>query len=124
MLKRMILASLMPGKKQKRKAKGFSERNQLPQFCEITELCNLSTYFPLSSCGGGLVAKTCPTLITPWTLACQALCPWDSPGKNTGVGCHFLLQGIFLTQEWNPGLLHCRQILYQLGYSQGSSRRD
>ena len=31
-------------------------------------------------------------------------CPWDSPGKNTVVGCHFLLQGIFLTQELNPGL--------------------
>ena len=29
----------------------------------------------------------------------RLLCPWDSPGKNTGVGCHFLLQGIFLTQE-------------------------
>ena len=40
-------------------------------------------------------------------------------GKNTGVGCHFLLQGIFLTQELNPGLLHCRQILYHLSH-QGS----
>ena len=39
--------------------------------------------------------------------------PWRHfPGKNTGVGCHFLLQGIFLTQGSNPGLLHCRQILY------------
>ena len=38
--------------------------------------------------------------------------PWDSPGKNTGVGCHFLLQGIFLTQGSNPHLLHCRWILY------------
>ena len=36
----------------------------------------------------------------------------DSPDKNTGVGCHALLQGIFPTQEWNPGVLHCRQILY------------
>ena len=35
----------------------------------------------------------------------------DSPGKNTGMGCHFLLQGIFPTQESNPGLPHCRQIL-------------
>ena len=43
-------------------------------------------------------------------------CPWDSPGKNTGVGGPFLLQGIFPTQELNPGLLHCRQILYQLSY--------
>ena len=41
--------------------------------------------------------------------------PWDFPGKNSGVGCHFLLQGIFPTQRPNPGLLcllHCRQILY------------
>ena len=40
------------------------------------------------------------------------LYPWNSPGKNTGVGCHFLLQGIFLIQGSNPGLLHCRQMLY------------
>ena len=40
----------------------------------------------------GLVAKSCPTLATLWTVAHQGLCPWDSPGKNTGVGCHFLLQ--------------------------------
>ena len=45
--------------------------------------------------GGGLVAKLCPTVATPWALACRLLYPWDSPGKNTGVGCHFLLQGIF-----------------------------
>ena len=44
----------------------------------------------------------------------------DFPGKNTGMGCHFLFQGIFPTQELNPGLLHCRQILYQLSY-EGSS---
>ena len=35
----------------------------------------------------------------------RPLCPWDSPGKNTAVGCHFLLQGIFPTQELNPHLL-------------------
>ena len=35
----------------------------------------------------------------------RLLCPWGSPGKNTGAGCHFLLQGIFLTQGWNPHLL-------------------
>ena len=38
--------------------------------------------------------------------------------KNTGVGCHALLQGIFLTQELNLGLLHCRQILYRLSYEE------
>ena len=43
--------------------------------------------------------------------------PWDSPAKSTGVCYHSLLQGIFLTQESKPGLLHCRQILYQMTYS-------
>ena len=50
------------------------------------------------------------------------LCPWNSPGKNTGVGYHFLLQGIFPTQGLNPGLLHCRQMLYHLSY-QGSPNK-
>ena len=51
------------------------------------------------------VAQSCPTIATPWTVACtRVLCPWDRPGKTTGVGCHFLLQGIFLTQGLNPGL--------------------
>ena len=40
----------------------------------------------------------------------------DSPGKNSRVGCHFLLQGIFPTQGLNPGLLYCRQILYCLSH--------
>ena len=42
---------------------------------------------------------------TPWTAVHQAVCPWNSPDKNTIVGCHFLLQGIFLTQGSNPCLL-------------------
>ena len=42
----------------------------------------------------------------------RLLCPWDSPGKSTGVGCHALLQGIFPTQGSNLCLLHGRQILY------------
>ena len=49
----------------------------------------------------------------------RLLCPWDSPAQNTGVGSLFLLQGIFPTQESNPGFLHCRWILYQLS-CQGS----
>ena len=55
---------------------------------------------------------------TLWTVALRLLlCPWDSPNKNTGVGCHVLLQGIFLIKGSNPSLLrllHCRQILYLL----------
>ena len=53
---------------------------------------------------------------TPWTIV-----PWNSPGQSTGVGGLFLLQGIFLTQGSNPGLLHCRQTLYQLNHK-GSIR--
>ena len=45
----------------------------------------------------------------------------NSPGKNTGVGCHALFHGIFPTQGSNPGLVHCRQILYHLSH-QGSPR--
>ena len=46
----------------------------------------------------------------------RLLCPWDFQGKNTGVGCHFLLQEIFPTQGLNPGLPHCRQMLYLLSH--------
>ena len=60
--------------------------------------------------------------VTPWTVATRLLHPWNFPGKNTEVGCHFLLQGIFPTQGSNPILphyclshqgspaLHCRSI--------------
>ena len=46
----------------------------------------------------------------------RLLCPWHFSGKNTGVGCCFLLQGIFPTQGSNSSLLHCRQILYHLSH--------
>ena len=49
----------------------------------------------------------------------KLLCPWDSPGQDTGAHCNFLLKGIFPTQVSNLGLLHCRQILYLLSH-QGS----
>ena len=52
-----------------------------------------------------LAAQLCLTLCDPM------VCPWGSPGKNSGVGSYSLLQGIFPTQGSNPGLLHCIQIL-------------
>ena len=52
------------------------------------------------------VARSCPTLCDPM----------DCAGQNTGVGSLSLLQGIFPTQGLNPGLLHCRRILYQLSH--------
>ena len=56
---------------------------------------NYTFSYPCCNC---LVAKLCLTFTTPWTAACSCripwpLCPWDFPGKNTGVGFHFLLQG-------------------------------
>ena len=52
-------------------------------------------------------------------LPARLLHPWNLPGKDTGVGCHFLLQGMFPTQGSKPGLLHFRQTLYCLSH-QGS----
>ena len=45
------------------------------------------------------------SFVTLWTVATRLHCPWDFPYKNTGVGCHFLLQGIFQTLGLNPHLL-------------------
>ena len=57
------------------------------------------------------VTQSCPTLCDPMEPA-RLLCLWNFPGKNAGVGCHFLLQELNLIQGLNPHLLHCRQILY------------
>ena len=68
------------------------------------------------------VAQSCTTLCDPidgsppGSPIPRLSHPWDSPGKNTGVGCHFLLQGNFPTQGLNPCLLHCRQTLYHLSH--------
>ena len=57
------------------------------------------------------VDQSCLTLCHPWTIQ-----SWNSPGQNTGVGSLSLLQGIFPTWGSNPGLSHCRWILYQLSH--------
>ena len=79
-------------------------------FCELCLLI-----FNMRACS---VASVMSDSLPPYGLQpTRLLCPWDSPGKNTEVGCHALLQGIFLTQELNPcllNLLHCRQIPYPL----------
>ena len=79
--------------------------------------CSIQTSYPLQRKKGGggrtlevKVAQLCPTLCNPMEL----YIPWNSPFYSTGVGSHFLLQGIFPTLGTNPGLLHCRKILYQL----------
>ena len=64
-----------------------------------------------------LVAQSCPTLCDPMDCSLPgSSVHGDSPGKNAGVGCHALLQGLFPTQGLNPGLPHCRWILYQLSH--------
>ena len=57
------------------------------------------------------VAQSCLTFATSWTVTYQAPPSMDSPGKDTGVGCHFLLQGIFPTQGLNLSLPHREQML-------------
>ena len=83
--------------------------------CSVTGLVEepLAKLHPEHAC---FIAQSHTTLCNPVDLQpARLLCPEDSPGKNTGVGCHVLLQGIFPTQGLNPSLLcllHCRRILY------------
>ena len=73
-----------------------------------------------------LIVQSCPTLYDPMDCSLPgSSLHGASPGKNTGVACHahfsYILQGIFPSQGLNPGLPHCRQILYHLSY-QGSPK--
>ena len=78
-------------------------------------LCHLGSPVQFSS-----VTQSWPTLCDPMDCSLPRFSVHGIfPGKNTGVGCHFLLQRIFPTQRSNPGLLHYRQMLYCLSY-QGS----
>ena len=93
-------------------------------------LCPLPSYFISRSRWVGLkqsplwreVTQSCLTLCNPMDCSpAKPLYPWDFPGKNTGVGCHFVLQEIFLSQGLNPVLPHCGQNLYPLSH-QGNPR--
>ena len=74
---------------------------------------------PGSSVHGILQARILEWVAISFSKNC--ITPWNSPGQNTGVGSFSLLQGIFPTQGSNPGLPHCRQIIYQLSHK-GSPR--
>ena len=65
-----------------------------------------------------LVTQSCLTLPPRELQPSRLLCPWNSPGKNTGVDSHFILQGLFPIQGWNLGLLHCWQTLYCLSHQE------
>ena len=73
-------------------------------------LCNTGQCLEYSACV--LLTQLCPALFDPMDYNP----PWNSPGHSTGVGCHFLLHGIFPTQGLNLGFLHCRQTLYCLSH--------
>ena len=99
----------------------FCKANNAKTLLHIWQFMNIYTY--VCEQISLYIAMGCASL-----LSCVLLCDpmdcsllgssvhGDSPGKNTGVGCHTLLQGIFPTQGSNPGLLHCRQILYRLSH--------
>ena len=92
---------------------------EMQPFWEITLLFTPSSFGSAVLC---LVAHSCPSLCDPMdcSLAGSSI-HGDSPGKNTGAGCCVLLWAIFPTQGSNPGIPHCRQVLYHLRH-QGSPR--
>ena len=70
-----------------------------------------------------LVPQLCLTLCEPQGLEpTRLLCPWDTPGKNTGVGCRSLLQEIFLSQGIDQGFPHCRQAIYHQNHQESPCR--
>ena len=81
--------------------------------CSFKQTCciyNICWWF------GGLVTKSYPTLATPWTVVCQASLSMGFSRQEYWSGLPFSSPAIFPTQESNPGLLHCRQILYNLSH--------
>ena len=88
---------------------------QLSSFHIIVLLCIYTELFRTME---SEVSQSCLTLRSYGLQSTRLLCSWDFPGKSTGVSCHFLLQGIFLTQGSNPGLLHCRQTLFSLSHQE------
>ena len=88
-------------------------RNSFKEYmCLWLFLPSLLSLFKL--CEDESVSLSCLSLCNLMACSPPGSCPSDSPGKNTGVGCHALLQGIFPTWGLNPGLTPCRQILYRL----------
>ena len=98
-----------------------SSRLQCSFYTYQYELTKRNTIQLTKSTCAGFVAQSCPTLHPTDCSPPVSSVHGDSPGKNIGVGCHALLQGIFPTQGSNLGLLNCRQILYHLSH-QGSPR--
>ena len=81
------------------------------------------TYSQMGSLSLGLNWESC-SVISDSLLPHGIYSSWNSPGQNTGVGSHSLLQGIFPTQGSNPSLPHCRQVLYQLSYQESPRKLE
>ena len=91
---------MMEEEEGERGNRGRRRRETLPRHISVLLVFTLD-------CHCCLVAKLCLTLWQPHgRLPARLLCPWDFPGENTGVGKHFLLQGISRTQGLDLGLLH------------------
>ena len=96
--------------------------HQLPHAWHKTPGSRPPLSAPFSPCRSGSASHSVMSdSATSWTAAHQALLSMDSPGKNTGVGCHSLLQRIFPNQRSNLDLPHCRQILYYLSHQEAPS---
>ena len=94
----------------------------------LSTLYSFNIFSPFLICSSSISAVLCLVAQSYSTLCDPVDCSppgssvhEDAPGKNTGVGCHALLQGIFPSEGLNPGLPHCRQIFYYLSH-QGSPR--
>ena len=115
-----IYSWIRKGRRQGRDLKNWKHNLSLISFLSYVHLSLLKSMVSISShvlCCAKLLSHVWLSA-TPCTVA-RLLCPWDSPGENTGVSCHALLQGIFPWQGSNPHLLHCMWILDSLSH-QGS----
>ena len=92
---------------------GFHLREPFSQFSEVSsQLCSITSVCWFLLKAGVSLSVVSDSLRPQGLYPASLLCPWKSLSKNSGVGCHSLLQRIFLIRGWNPDLLIWRQILY------------
>ena len=98
--------------------KKITEINTSGELCSVWIISQQNSFICIEKVVKGLAVQSCLTLCDPVDCSLPGSSVHGTfPLKNTGVGCHFLLQGLFPTQGSNPGLPHCRQILYQLSHN-------